>query len=152
MRVNTSHYVWHGHPFTILTTQGRLLNARQHTGRGERGRRGEVQQGEGNMGPLRPPSGPHRHCRRVRRRRHHLAGSSLLCSLRLLSGPVLHAYPSVDRLVPPQVVVVLELLVADGTDVLHASWPRHGLHWSRGRCEERQMMEKRKKERRKERC
>lgn len=48
---------------------------------------------------------------------------------------------------PPQVVVVLELLVADGTDVLHTSWPRHGLHWSRGRCEERQMMEKRKRER-----
>lgn len=39
--------------------------------------------------------------------------------------------PSVDRLVPPQVVVVLELLVADGTDVLHTSWPRHGLHRQR---------------------
>lgn len=36
--------------------------------------------------------------------------------------------PSVDRLVPPQVVVVLELLVADGTDVGHACWPRHRLH------------------------
>lgn len=36
--------------------------------------------------------------------------------------------PSVDRLVPPQVVVVLELLVADGTDVGYAGRPRHWLH------------------------
>lgn len=34
---------------------------------------------------------------------------------------------------PPQVVVVLELLVADGTDVGHAGRPRHWLHWTRGR-------------------
>lgn len=128
MRVNSSHDVWHGNPFAILTAQGRLLDARQHAGRGERGRHGEVQQGEGNSGPLRPPSGPHRHGRQGRCRRHHLARGSLLCSLRLHSGPVLHAYPSVDRLVPSQVVVVLELLVADGTDVLHASRPRRWLH------------------------
>lgn len=136
MGVNASHYVWHGNPFTILTTQGRLLGPRQHAGRGKRGRYREVQQGEGNSGPLRPPSGPHRHHRRGRH--HHLAGCSLLCPLRLLSGPVLHAYPSVDRLVPPQVVVVLELLVADGTDVGHAGRPRHWLHWTTTRQEKRQ--------------
>ncbi|TNN64135.1 hypothetical protein EYF80_025633 [Liparis tanakae] len=101
MGVNTSHYVSHGDPATILTTQGRLLAARQHDRRGEKGRCGEVQQGEGNGGPLHPPSSPHRHRRRGRRRRR-LAGRALLCPLRLLSGPVLHAYPSVDRLVPPQ--------------------------------------------------
>ena len=36
---------------------------------------------------------------------------------------------------PPQVVVVLELLVADGTDVGHAGWPRHWLHWTAARQE-----------------
>lgn len=30
---------------------------------------------------------------------------------------------------PPQVVVVLKLLVADGTDVLGAGWPGCWLHW-----------------------
>lgn len=33
-----------------------------------------------------------------------------------------------DRLVPPQVVVVLELLVADGTDMGHTGRARHGLN------------------------
>lgn len=36
--------------------------------------------------------------------------------------------PGVDRLVPPQVVVVLELLATDGTDVGDASRPGRGLH------------------------
>lgn len=121
MGVNASHDVWQGNPFTILTTQGGPLGRHQHAGRGQRGRFGEVQQGEGHSGPLHPPPAPHRH--------HHLAGRSLLCPLRLLPGPVLHAYPSVDRLVPPQVVVVLELLVADGTDVGDAARPGHGLDW-----------------------
>lgn len=34
---------------------------------------------------------------------------------------------------PSQVVVVLELFVADGTDVGHTGRSRHGLHWTTGR-------------------
>lgn len=123
MGVNASHDVWQGNPFTILTTQGGLLGRHQHAGRGQRGRLREVQQGEGHGGPLHPPPAPYR------RRHHHLASRSLLCPLRLLPGPVLHAYPGVDRLVPPQVVVVLELLVADGTDVGDTARPGHRLDW-----------------------
>lgn len=113
MGVNASHYACHGNLFAILTTHSWLLG-RQHAGRGERGRNGEVEQGEGDRVPLRPTS------------RHHLrwAGTiaTLLCPLLLLPCS-LHAYPGVDRLVPPQVVVVLELLAAYGTDVWHTGRP-----------------------------
>ncbi len=40
----------------------------------------------------------------------------------------LHADPGVDGLMPPQVVVVLELLAADGADVGGAGRPGHRLH------------------------
>ena len=48
-----------------------------------------------------------------------------------LLGPVGHAYPGVHRLVAPQVVVVLELLVADGADVGRPGRPRGHLHCTR---------------------
>lgn len=107
--VYASHYARHGNPIASLTTQRWLLGW-QEAGRGEGGRDGEVEQGEGDGVPLRP-------------------APALLGALRLLPGdPVLHAYPGVDRLVPPEVVVVLELLAADGTDVGHACWPGRRLH------------------------
>lgn len=45
-----------------------------------------------------------------------------------LLGPVGHAYPGVHRLVAPQVVVVLELLVADGADMGGPAWAGSRLH------------------------
>lgn len=113
MGVNSSHYACHGNPFAILTTQSWQLG-RQHAGRGERGRNGEVKQGEGDRMPLRPLS---RH-----RLRRPCATANLLRPLLLLPCSP-HAYPCMDRLVSPQVVVVLELLAAYGTDVWHTGRP-----------------------------
>lgn len=44
--------------------------------------------------------------------------------LLLPSGPVLHPDARVHRLVPPQVIAVLELLVAGGADVGGSAWLR----------------------------
>lgn len=49
----------------------------------------------------------------------------------LSSGSVLHLHSSVDRLVTPQVVTVLKLLVTYGADVCRSGRPSDWLHWER---------------------
>lgn len=49
--------------------------------------------------------------------------------LLLPSGPVLHPDARVHRLVPPQVIAVLELLVAGGADVGGSAWLREQFDW-----------------------
>lgn len=57
--------------------------------------------------------------------------SSLPSVYFLSSGSVFHLHSSVDRLVTPQVVAVLKLLITYGADVCGPGWSRDWLHWER---------------------